>query len=45
MPKVFFAYCALLVVALAVANHQGYVFSSLFSAAREADKTVNLHHK
>jgi hypothetical protein len=46
MPRIFTSYCVLLVTLMAVANHQGYVFSSLFAgAAAKADKSANRYHK
>ena len=43
MPKIFITYCVILGTLLAIANHQGYVFSSLFSGTETATKPV--HHR
>jgi hypothetical protein len=45
MPKIFTTYCAILVTLLAIANYQGYVFTSLFTSVAKADKTANHYHK
>ncbi len=45
MPKIFMGYCASLLVLFATAQHQGYVFSSLFSGVQKADKMANRYHK
>jgi hypothetical protein len=45
MPKIFTTYCAMIIALLAVANHQGYVFTSLFTSVEKADKTSNHYHK
>ena len=45
MPKIFSAYCALLIILLAFANYQGYVLASLFTGASSANKGANHYHK
>jgi F0F1-type ATP synthase membrane subunit c/vacuolar-type H+-ATPase subunit K len=45
MIRAFAVYCAMGVSSLAIANHQGYVFSTYFSGTAKADKTANGYHK
>jgi hypothetical protein len=43
--RAYAIYCGFLVSGLAIANHQGYVFSSYFSSEGKADKSANRYHK
>ncbi len=45
MLKIFSIYCTALVILLAVANHNGYVFTSMLTGSQKADKTANHYHK
>lgn len=45
MPKLFFIYCLTLVASLALANYQGYVYTSLFTSQAHADRASNHYHK
>ena len=45
MLKMFTIYCTVLVILLAVANHNGYVFTSTLTSSQKADKAANHYHK
>jgi hypothetical protein len=45
MIKIFTIYCAGLVVLLAYANYQGYVFSNIFDSQSHAAQSSNRYHK
>ena len=45
MLKLFTIYCVVLVILLAVANQNGYVFTSMLTGSQKADKAANHYHK
>ncbi len=45
MLKKFVVYCSVLIIMLAFANRNGYVFTSMFTGSQKADKTANHYHK
>jgi hypothetical protein len=45
MIRIFAVYCASLVVILAYANYQGYVFSNMFASQPHANQSANHYHK
>ena len=45
MPRIFIIYCSVLIVLLAVANFNGYVFMSMLSNVQKANKAANHYHK
>ena len=45
MLKIFIIYCTALVVLLAVANQNGYVYMSMLDSSQKANKAANHYHK
>lgn len=45
MIRIFTFFCAGLVILLAYANYQGYVFSNIFSSQSHAAQSSNHYHK
>ncbi len=45
MLRIFAIYCTVLVILLAVANRNGYVFTSMLTGSQKADKAANHYHK
>ena len=45
MPKTYIIFCSALIVLLAVANFNGYVFMSMLSNVQKANKAANHYHK
>ena len=45
MLKLFIIYCTVLVVLLAIANQNGYVYTSAITGSQKADKAANHYHK
>ena len=45
MLKIFIIYCAAFVILLAIADQNGYVYSSAIAGSQKADKAANHYHK
>ena len=45
MTRIFTYFCASLIVLLAYANYQGYVFSNVFDSQSHAAQSSNRYHK
>ncbi len=46
MPKVYTAFCVVLIILLAAANFEGVIYSTyLFGADSQAAKSANYYHK
>ena len=45
MLKKFVVYCSVLIILLAIANRNGYVFTSMLTGSQKADKSANHYHK
>ncbi len=45
MLKIFIIYCTALIVLLAVANQNGYVYTSVLDSYQKVNKAANHYHK
>jgi hypothetical protein len=46
MPKIYIAYCAVLIILLALANYKGIIYSTyLYGEDSQAAKSANHFHK
>ena len=46
MPKIYIAYCVILLIALAIANYKGIIYSTyLYGEDSHAAKSANYYHK